>query len=144
VTVDILDGVLRDLVGPPRPVADDVLDRATLESLWELGGDTPSLLEDVAERFIDTAPMDIAVLAGAVATGDLAAAARAAHALKGSCGAVGAMRMARLAAEIEAAAVARRPETLTAAGPDMERAFDEVRIALRAATEGAFVGRGRD
>jgi signal transduction histidine kinase/DNA-binding response OmpR family regulator/HPt (histidine-containing phosphotransfer) domain-containing protein len=145
VTVDVLDGVLRDLIGPPRPVvADGVLDRATIESLWELGGDSPSLLEDVAERFIDTAPTDIAALVGAVARGDLGAAARAAHTLKGSCGAVGAMRMAGLAGEIEAAAVADRAETLTATAAEMERSFDEVRTALRAATEGAFVAHGRD
>ena len=105
VTVVGLGEVLGRLIQP----ATDVLDRETVDGLWELGGDTPALLEELANTFIGGAPAQIAALTGAAARSDLDTVARAAHQLKGSCAAVGARSMEGLAAQIEAAAVENHP-----------------------------------
>ena len=125
-----------DTVDGGAAVADpgrDVLDPATVRALWELGGGGPSLLEELTDTFLDGAPADLATLGEAVATHDLAAAAGAAHRLKGSCSAVGAVAMARLAATIEAEARADHADGLDADLARMEQAFDEVRTALHEA-----------
>jgi CheY-like chemotaxis protein/HPt (histidine-containing phosphotransfer) domain-containing protein len=139
VTVEVLAAVLARLIdSPPEGAAAEVLDPATLDSLWELGGNSPAVLEELADLFIEGAPADIAMLNGAVAEVDLAAAARAAHRLKGSCAAVGATSMGRLAAQIEAAAMENRSDTVAARVATMDPLFEEVRTALRAAAlEGA-------
>jgi CheY-like chemotaxis protein len=144
VTVEVLGGVLARLVqGDPdgseaqaQPEGEtelDVLDRAILDSLWELGGDSPAVIEELADLFIEGAPADIAVLSGAVARADLVGAASAAHRIKGSCAAVGATRMGRLAAQIEAAALDNRSDGIAARVGEMQESFEDVRGALRAA-----------
>jgi signal transduction histidine kinase/DNA-binding response OmpR family regulator len=136
VTVETLGAVLSRLIdaGPDRDGQDvAVLDRATLDCLWELGGDSPAVLAELAEVFIQGAPADIALLAGAVARVDLEATAQAAHRLKGSCAAVGATRMSRLAAEIEDAARDNRSEGIAGPAARIEQSFEDVRGALLAA-----------
>jgi signal transduction histidine kinase/DNA-binding response OmpR family regulator len=134
----VLDGLIEAEPGEAEGV---VLDPETLRSLWELGGGGPDLLEELADAFLEGAPTDIATLHGAMAGNDLAAAAGAAHRLRGSCSAVGAVTMARLAARIEAAAVEERPEGLGDELARMERSLDDVRAALRAAAQPAGVPR---
>ncbi|HJV08762.1 MAG TPA: response regulator, partial [Acidimicrobiales bacterium] len=130
VTVADLGEVLGRLVEP----AGDVLDPATVDALWELGGDSPAVLEELADTFIEGTPAQLDELAGAVARADLETVARAAHQLKGSCAAVGARSMGGLAAEIETAAVENHPEYLPAAVAQMLQSFESAQVALRAAT----------
>ena len=138
VTVAALGEVLARLVDPAdHDLGSDVLDAETVEGLWELGGDTPAVLEELADTFIEGAPAQIAVLTGALARSDLETVARAAHQLKGSCAAVGARSMWGLVAEIEAAATENRPERLPAGLARIEQSFESARAALRAATAGA-------
>ena len=134
ITVDGLDVLLTRLLGrPPEPAGDDVLDRDMVETLWMMGGDTPSFLDEMADVFIDTVPADIAALDSALADADLPAAALVAHRLKGGCAAVGATRMGDLALQVEAAALDNRLDAAVGAAARMEQAFDEVRAALRVA-----------
>ncbi len=144
VTVEVLGTVLGRLLAarPPRPVA-EVLDRATIRDLWELGSGSSALLEELADAFIEATSEQIALLHAAVATADLPAAARAAHRLRGSCGAVGASRMVVLADEIEEAALAHRLADLAQPAMEIEQAFHEARGALRAATAGTLRSAGR-
>jgi signal transduction histidine kinase/CheY-like chemotaxis protein len=130
VTVAALGEVLGRLVEP----GNEVLDAETVEGLWELGGDTPAVLNELADAFIEGTPAQIAVLTGAVARSDLETVALAAHQLKGSCAAVGARSMGRLAAQIEAAAVENHSEHLPASVAQIEESFESVVAALRAAT----------
>jgi signal transduction histidine kinase/CheY-like chemotaxis protein len=125
---DVLDGLVETVPGDG-----DVLDPATVRSLWELGGGGPDLIEELTDAFLDVAPADLAALRQAVAGQDLAAAAGAAHRLRGSCSAVGATTMAGLAATIESAALGERPAAMADELDRMERSFDDVRVALRAA-----------
>ena len=130
VTVVALGEVLGRLIRP----ATDVLDRETVDGLWELGGHAPAVLEELADTFIEGAPAQIAALTGAAARSDLDAVARAAHQLKGSCAAVGARSMEGLAAQIEAAAVENHPELLPATVAQIEQSFESTVEALRAAS----------
>jgi hypothetical protein len=143
VTVEALRAVLATLLphAGNGPVDADVLDPDTLDTLRELGGDDAFLLDELADLFIDRAPVDIETLRGAVARGDLPAAAAVAHRLKGSCSAVGAARMAAVAAEIEAAAgdgqFGRVDPHLVAA---LGRSFEDARAALRRVSARSAVG----
>jgi signal transduction histidine kinase/CheY-like chemotaxis protein/HPt (histidine-containing phosphotransfer) domain-containing protein len=141
IDVDALAAMLARLI-PSRPgMGDDgVLDQATLNTLWELGGDTTSLLQELAGLFIEGVPADIAALHGAVTRSDLPAAARAAHRLKGTCVAVGATRMGGLAEQIEAAAMENRPDRLSVPIAEFEHLFESAPAALRAATARALAG----
>lgn len=55
----------------------------------------------IAELYQTDSPQRIAVLRQAGAAGDLAQAARVAHAFSGSCASIGAMRLCRLCKELE-------------------------------------------
>jgi two-component system sensor histidine kinase/response regulator len=136
VTVEALGAVLGRLL-TKAPAVTDVLDRATLDTLRELGGGSNALLAELADAFIDGAAEQMAVLHDAVVTADVAAAARAAHQLRGSCGTIGATTMVVLAEEIEAAALDNRADNLAGPVASIERSFEEARDALRAATAGA-------
>ena len=150
VTVDALGAVLDGLVVPAGGVdagaADDgdlptdVLDPGTLDTLRELGGGTPAVLEELAAAFVEGAPPDIAALLAAVRAGDLPAVAGAAHRIRGSCSAIGATRMGALAEEIEVAALERRRQSVVASVRAIEQAFAEVRAALCAETGVALAG----
>ena len=141
VTVEALGAVLSGLVdrGGGGPDA-GVLDQATVDALRRLGGDGPSVLEELAGVFLDGAPADIAQLRGGIRDADLSAVAQAAHRLKGSAAAVGATQLGALAEEIEAAAMENRAEAVAAAAAGIERAFADVQAALRSTT-GATLAR---
>jgi signal transduction histidine kinase/DNA-binding response OmpR family regulator len=133
VTVDTLRVVLGTLVAG-GPGDGDVLDRATLDTLRGLGGDTTSLLEELADMVIEGVPPGVAAIKDAVARQDLPSVAWLAHRLKGSCAAVGATRMSDLAGQIEAIAIENDGDRLAQPIAEFERSFEDVRVALRAAT----------
>jgi PAS domain S-box-containing protein len=89
-------------VPPPDPEsAVPVLDPAVLPSV--VGGDLVTL-RDVIASYAETLPGTLAELERALAAGDLSAAARHAHGVKGAAANVGGERLRRTAAEAEAAA----------------------------------------
>jgi PAS domain S-box-containing protein len=62
---------------------------------------SPSIVRDLTDGFLRTAPTHLSALADAGARGDPSGLQRAAHALRGMCGQVGLRRMSELAARIE-------------------------------------------
>jgi CheY-like chemotaxis protein len=142
VTAQVLGEALAKLIaGRPGEGPVEVLDRATLDGLWEMGGNSPALIEEVADLFIGAAPAEIARLHGAVASVDFEVTAHVAHRLRGSCAAVGATGMGSVAAEIEADAIEHRSDNLAVGVARLEQSFDDVRDALRAAAASAPAGR---
>jgi HPt (histidine-containing phosphotransfer) domain-containing protein len=87
----------RRAAGPEPPV----LDPGTLDNLRELGGGTDEVIQEVAVLYTRDAPARIAAMNAAIARGDAAALAAAAHAFKSSSGNIGATRMHALTAALE-------------------------------------------
>jgi CheY-like chemotaxis protein len=77
------------------------LDATRLETLARLDADAPGLLAGIAADYGRLAPVRVASVRAALASGDRDAARREAHALRGASAAAGAARAARLAGEIE-------------------------------------------
>jgi HPt (histidine-containing phosphotransfer) domain-containing protein len=67
--------------------------------LRELGG--PELLAELGELFLEDVPPQLEVLREAVESGDAPSVGWVAHALKGSCGNMGALRMSTICDELE-------------------------------------------
>lgn len=78
------------------------LDRATLDSLRELGGGDEFLAE-LAALFLGDAPAHVNDIANAVAAGDAKAIASSSHALKSPAANMGAKRLQNLLAALEQA-----------------------------------------
>ncbi len=84
------------------PDSPPVLDPAPLRSLRALESVAGSgLVVEIVEAFLDSVPQSLRALRGAAVRGDSATVERLAHSLRGSCGIVGARRMADRAAAIE-------------------------------------------
>jgi CheY-like chemotaxis protein len=78
------------------------LDRSVLAGLRELQGEgEPDLLDELIEMFFDDVPSQLEALQEAVEVGDAHSVERVAHTLKGSCGNMGATRMAAICAELQ-------------------------------------------
>ena len=106
------------------------LDRAVIEGLLELGG--AGLLSELSGMFLDDAPSSLAVLREAVEGDDAPSVARAAHALKGSAGNMGAKGMASICAELEEAGSAGDLSGAPALLVQLDQEFERVRQALLA------------
>ncbi|QDU86185.1 Signal transduction histidine-protein kinase BarA [Planctomycetes bacterium Pla163] len=82
--------------------AEAAVDKAVLESLRELGGeDEPGLVRELIELFFGDTPARLEALRAAVARDDFEEAQRIAHALKSSCGNLGATVLSDLCRAIE-------------------------------------------
>lgn len=99
----------------------DLLDQTTLQNLVELDDGGHGLLSEMIEIFREDTPRRIRDILAAAAGGRAEELSRAAHALKGGAGALGAEALRRMAAELEALgrsgsanAGADLPERLTA------------------------------
>lgn len=107
----------RLLAGAPPPAGPDgAVDRAALTMLRRIGGDR--LARDMAALYLDAVPGWLDAARRALAHGDRAALARAAHTLRGSCGQLGASGAAQLCRELEGRTGAGDPATL---GPLLAR-----------------------
>lgn len=81
---------------------DDVVDREVLDSLRaQRSAGEPDLLSELIGLFIGDLGPRMAGLRAAISRRDAGAAARLAHALRGSCGNFGAARMAALCERLE-------------------------------------------
>lgn len=106
------------------------LDRAVVAVLATLGADVPGFMTGVVSDFVDAVDRHLAGMRAALRSGDAAALEFAAHSLKGSCGIIGARRMAALSGHAETAAAARRAEDALPLVESLEREYPAVRSAL--------------
>ncbi len=112
-----------------------VLDSSVLQSLRDLeAAAEPGLLREILETFRDTAADKIEAMRRAAQAGDHETLERAAHSLKGSCGMVGAQRMAErcrsVEAEAERGACGPQPG-LDAVGEEWAYVREEIEALLR-------------
>ena len=113
---------------PGRTETEDVLDRAVIENLRELGGS--EMLSELKGMFFDDSESARSALRNAVEASDARSVERGAHTLKGSSGNMGAMQMAAICGELEEVG---RSEDLTRASELLDRLdaeFLRVRQAL--------------
>ena len=107
------------------------IDRSVLLGLRELQGEgEPDILKELIELFLEDAPNQVEALKEATEMGDAQSVERTAHTLKGSCGNLGAVRMAAICAELE---VIRRSGDLAPILTQISRLEEEygrVRAAL--------------
>ena len=111
------------------------LDPSVLQSLRDLeAAAEPGLLREILETFRSTATDKIEVMRLAAEEGDREALERAAHSLKGSCGMVGAQRMAERCRCVEAAAeqgTGGKKAHLDAVGEEWAYVREEIEGLLR-------------
>jgi HPt (histidine-containing phosphotransfer) domain-containing protein len=109
-------------------VPDTPLDPRVFGVLTALEADSPGFLSELIDDFETGAVRRLEALHAAILSGDRVALAFAAHSLRGSCGTLGALRMARTAARLE-----DEPMPLTAAASlvsGLNREYARVRRAL--------------
>jgi HPt (histidine-containing phosphotransfer) domain-containing protein len=132
----MLQAWLSDEAGPPagastdaggRPLDSAALDPATLDALRELG----DLLPRAARSFLDQRESVVDGMRQALADGDAGRLADAAHSLKGSSSALGALRLAELCAELFADARCDRLEAGERRLEEIDREIERVEVALR-------------
>ena len=78
-----------------------VLDHAVLAELRESVGDDDEFIADLVETYVRESRDHLSAIEEAAAAGDAVAIVRPAHTLKSSSAALGAMRLAQVAREIE-------------------------------------------
>ena len=85
-----------------HPAAAELVDQGVLMTLHEfrVPGE-PDPAAEVAQSFLEVTPARLQGLCAAAARGDADEVRRIAHQVRGSCGAVGAIAMASVAAELE-------------------------------------------
>jgi HPt (histidine-containing phosphotransfer) domain-containing protein len=115
----------------PGTLPIDPLDPVVFGRLVALEADAPGFLAELVAEFESGVDRRMAAVKDAVRTGDLEALAFAAHSIRGSCGTVGAMRMAALAHPLEygnptRAQIRALVRQLTLEWDSVRRALDEV------------------
>lgn len=117
--------------GPDMMEADDayVLDRDRIGSFQAIGRTQEGFLEGLVKMFREDVPSRLDALRAAASGGDATDLALAAHALKSSCGSVGAKRMYTVSAALEQAA---RAGNLDGASASIEQLAAEFRRAMAA------------
>jgi HPt (histidine-containing phosphotransfer) domain-containing protein len=110
----------------------DILDPGVLAELREYAlPDAPDPARDVTDVFLRVTPERLAHLQSAAAEGNTSEVRRIAHQVRGSCGAVGAIGMYRLASEIESADSAAEGAPLV---KQLHGLFERTRSLLQAST----------
>jgi HPt (histidine-containing phosphotransfer) domain-containing protein len=116
---------------------DEVIDQGVLAGLRELQQEgEPDLLDELIGAFLEDAPTRLAALREAATQEKAEDLGRAAHALKGSSGSLGAKRMVPICEELEA--LGRKGDLAHASGllTRLEAEFERVREALIAEVAG--------
>jgi HPt (histidine-containing phosphotransfer) domain-containing protein len=85
----------------PESLPVDALDRVVFGRLVALEAEAPGFLAELVTEFEAGVTRRLSALRDAVRTGDVETLVFAAHSIRGSCGTVGAMRMAALANHLE-------------------------------------------
>jgi len=108
------------------------LDPGVIASLRDLGGDDPSIFNELVELFIADTPVRIKALEQALASGSARNLEAAAHALKSSSGNLGAYVLSTLCKELE---VCGRNKNLESAASLVARSREEYRRVEEALRE---------
>ena len=109
-----------------------VMDRETLDQLKEIDDGGLGLTKEMFDIFQDDTPPRLAAIAEGIESKDLAKIRDVAHALKGSCGSIGALHVQALSAMLEAHGRGLAVEAPLAELMDRLRgAYDEFRAALQ-------------
>ncbi|MDP9465681.1 MAG: response regulator [Actinomycetota bacterium] len=121
-----------EAAAPATPDADlPVVDPSVLGSLAErLGPRAPAFLASLLGTWETETAARMAAIATAVEAGDADAVGRAAHAVKGSSGSMGALRLAAVCAHVEADVVAGEGLDLTSAQQRLAAEVEQAREAL--------------
>jgi two-component system, sensor histidine kinase and response regulator len=106
------------------------LDQSVLAGLRELGDQ--GFLADLCELFLADVPPQLEALREAIKGGDAPSVERVAHTLKGSCGNMGALRIATICAELQDMGHSGELERAPVLGERLEAEFGRVRKALEA------------
>jgi CheY-like chemotaxis protein/HPt (histidine-containing phosphotransfer) domain-containing protein len=77
------------------------LDQSVLDGLRAMGDDDADFVREVADLYLEDSTLRVRAIEAALAAGNGAAMAEAAHALKSSSGHIGAMRVSSLSAKLE-------------------------------------------
>jgi HPt (histidine-containing phosphotransfer) domain-containing protein len=101
---------------------------AGLRELQEEG--EPDILAELGELFLEDVPPQLEALREATEGGDASSVERVAHTLKGSCGNMGALKMAAICAELEDIGHSGELERAPAFVERLEAEFARVRRAL--------------
>jgi HPt (histidine-containing phosphotransfer) domain-containing protein len=104
------------------------LDSAALRDLFDLLGDDRDALEEIADAFLEEAPLRLAELRDGLSSGDLALVARAAHTLKANAATFGARELESRSRVLEEAARAGSPAATLV--DDVESAWRETHASL--------------
>ena len=110
-----------------------ILDTGVLDELRASVGDDEAFISDLIATYVGEGTDHLEAMEAAAAARDAAAIVRPAHTLKSSSAALGAMRLAQIAREIEAAGRAGEVEGLAGQVADARTAWDETLSAMRAA-----------
>jgi HPt (histidine-containing phosphotransfer) domain-containing protein len=110
-----------------------VLDQSVLDELRESVGDDDAFIADLVATYIGEGRDHLAAMEAAAAAGDAAAIVRPAHTLKSSSAALGALRLAAIAREIEMAGRAGAAADLPARVADARAAWDATLAEMAAA-----------
>ena len=110
--------------------ADDVLDRQTLEALFESVGGDQEFLAELIDTYVADAPVQVGSLRTALAAGDVEALIRPAHTLKSSSASLGAMGLAEQCRQLEQAARGGSLDGATDAVEAIAAEVDRVASAL--------------
>jgi PAS domain S-box-containing protein len=105
------------------------LDESVLADLHKVGLD---FLSRLVELFLRDAPVRLAALDEALKSGDWDSVRKIGHALKGTCSAVGASRMAQICAELQEAGASEDGPRALELLRQLEQGFGRVRLALEA------------
>ena len=112
------------------PSTGPVMDFSRLNEFKEFDDETLSMTREVVGLFVADAPRRLDDIAQAIAAGDAEELSRAAHALKGAAGNIGAVAIQAVCATLEADAKAGLVGDGTARMPQLRRLLEETRAAL--------------
>lgn len=111
----------------------EVLDMQVVEELMSLSDDgDPELLLDLIQLFLDDGPAKVAAIEQGLAHGDFEQMERAAHALKGSAGNLGARLLQGVCEQMQLATRQHQLTELQQLTPQLAHRFAEAQAALQA------------
>ncbi|MDP9403572.1 MAG: response regulator [Actinomycetota bacterium] len=132
------DAALPEVSPPsPGPQHADALDAGVLAQYDRM---SPGFADEVIALFVDDVPVRLEALRGALASGDLRAAAELAHTLKGTSSNVGATRLAARCAGLQSSAEGGSSAEAAASAEAVESAWEQVREMLAGRVEATGVG----
>ena len=112
-----------------------MLDRRVLEDLRESVGGDQAFVAELIDELLADAPIQLASLREATATGDAETARRAAHTLKGNGRTFGAAEFSSLCQEAEATAATGDLDAVAQRLDAIDASWEQVRAALETARD---------